>query len=197
MGTSVLETTTSPYTPAFPIEAVAGDLLLLFLHKAGSTAVFPAPTGWTQLWNNTFGTAKVACFWRVMQPGDTVPSVAGQAGELNLAYVIAVRNGTVVDASSASSATGNATTVVTPSVTTTGVNDIVVRQAYINGATAAAGGFTWPAGQSVVISHLSSSGTNRYDFAVSVAAAAGATGTVTATATASGPRIWSTVAVKK
>ena len=77
------------------------------------------------------------------------------------------------------------------------MNDIVVRQAYINGAAAAAGGFTWPAGQSVVISHLSSSGTNRYDFAVSVAAVAGATGTVTATATTAGPRIWSTVAVKK
>lgn len=187
------QSVTAAYNANVPAAAAAGDLLLMYLLKSGNTGAFPTPTGWTQLWNDTYGSSKVACFAKVSE-GETSVAVTGVSSALNVAHIVAVRGASTVDVFSRSSSTSNSTTLATPSVTTTAVGDLVVRQAYFfnSGGSAV---ISWPAGQTIVEDYPSSSGTSRWSYAAAVYPAAGATGTVTATGS-SGPRLWSTVALK-
>ena len=177
-----------------PSGAAAGDLLLATLEVDEDPAPVTPPAGWTLL-QDTVGAGGTGnafhtqVWWKLAgssEPSSYTWTVSGSPWvDVGLLDYKNVNQTNPIDVSAARDA-GTTKTPVTPSVTASGANELVVAL-FVNFDSG-----SWTAGSSM---------TKRYDFDSNEAqdalqAASGATGTKTATNTSSGPTTADIVAIR-
>lgn len=206
---------TSLGLPACPLPATFGtynnksDIGVLWYSGASANPI-SAPAGWTQVVGSPFFGGAVAdsrlhIFTRVLQPGDTAPTIADVASdEAKIAGIFVVRNSTGLDVNPTGDtvpAAAPSATVTWPSITPASTNCLIVQlvsyriddvvpkcSAYANGALV---------GLAERVDHDSNVGSG-YGIAVCVGtkAAATATGSTTATLAAACSQARATLAFK-
>lgn len=168
-----------------PSAPTAGNTLVAFLTTHGSSAP-TGPSGWTQRYNSTGGTApggstnRIACWFLANIPGGTSATVSvSTAANQRKALVVVELNAFALDDQNAGSTT-HGTSASSPGITTTAIDHVL---AVVHGCPTATVTPTWDDGFSSLRDTQSTSSTDgagtyvsEQDFASGVG-----TGTVTAT----------------
>ncbi|HXM57715.1 MAG TPA: N,N-dimethylformamidase beta subunit family domain-containing protein [Candidatus Dormibacteraeota bacterium] len=176
---------TNGTTVTRPSGTAAGDLLLATLEIDEDPATVTGPAGWTRVLDTVGAPGTGQAFhtqvwWKLAGAGEPASyswTISGAPWvDIGVIAYTNVNQGTPIDVSSGRDA-GTTTTPTTPSVTTTGANELVVAL-YVNFNSG-----SWTPGSGM---------TERYDFDSNeatdvVQASAGSTGTKTSTNSSSGP----------
>lgn len=206
----------SSLTVTKPSGAASGDLLLAFVEIRGDKSISSAPSGWTLLaaasgnTGSTNNDAKLATYYKVAGSSEPASYTWTQASSGDIAITIGAFTGvdttTPIDVSGVTTtASQSSTSCAAPTVTTTGVNRLLVTGHGFNPATTttAVCSQTPPSGMTEKLDTASQgpggSQANRATVELNIlqVAAAGATGTKTSTLDANdGANVGAAVALK-
>lgn len=170
---------------SLPSGAQAGDLLIAALTWEIQNPSITPPEGWTLLYGSTpAGTARThyqAAYWRVMQSGDAGPwTWSTSTGYERGGVMAAFRYVQTPSASAASTTNSSSASATAPTVTTAGINALVVHVASnMYGTT-----WTAPTNYTERADYRTSTGSGNLSISLHsrIWPVAGATGTITATA---------------
>ena len=141
-GAGTARSTTGNLTPAYPTTGLtAGDLFVLQVTTRNATTTVNTPTGWTASFGPDNGgsttTVRQRIFHRIAsgtESGNETVTFGSDAGVTKMARIYRYR-GTRTNANpfeAGNTSVGTSTTISQPSVTTTGVNRLVVAYVFVS-----------------------------------------------------------------